>query len=369
MAAEMLRTFDHFVDHVSTVPAIAGQSVQLYVREKVRADLVDKPQGAQTGAQSAFRGAVLMVHGGYWPCTPAFDLAHEDYSWMAALALRGWDVYAMDMTGYGRSPRPLMDDPRNLDPKQQPLLVPGTLTAPVAPLHPFDLVTSDSEADDIDRVVDFIRARRGLEKIHLIGWSGGGCRTGCYTGRHPEKIERLMIYASSNYRRDGSKKPDQIPKSGAPMTLQTFDDFIEKRWNPAISCPDQVAPGMKDVAWAASIASDPIGAKWGKGGLRGPSRTYWGWNRDGAAKLTLPVLVMVGDGDRLLESNRELYADLAASPKAFVEFACGSHFAQWEKPRHLMHRLSAAWLEDLTVDGFAPGVYRADGSGKVIVQT
>jgi pimeloyl-ACP methyl ester carboxylesterase len=149
-----LTTLDHFVDHVSTVPVIAGQAVKLYLREKARADLLDHPAG--------FKGALLMLHGGYWPCTPAFDLAHEDYSWMAALARQGWDVYAMDMTGYGRSPRPLMDDPRNLDPAQQPLLIPGTLSAPVEPLYPFDLVTSDSEADDIDRVVEFIRARRGL---------------------------------------------------------------------------------------------------------------------------------------------------------------------------------------------------------------
>ncbi len=355
MTDSPLTTFDHFVDHLSTVPAIAGQSVQLYVREKARADLVDKPSG--------FKGAVLMLHGGYWPCTPAFDLAHEDYSWMAALARRGWDVYAMDMTGYGRSPRPLMDDPRNLDPTQQTLLVPDTLAAPVDPLYPFHLVTSDSEADDIDRVVDFIRARRGVAQICLIGWSGGGCRSGTYIARHPEKIARLVIYASSNYLRDGSKKPDQIPKLGAPMTMQMYDDFIAKRWDPAISCADQVAPGMKDLAWRESVASDPVGAKWGKGGLRGPSRTYWGWNRDGAATLTLPTLVMIGDGDRLLSANRDLYADLGASPKAFVEFACGSHFAQWEKQRHLMHRLSAAWLESMTVDGAPPGVYRADGAG------
>lgn len=361
MADAALITFDHVVDHVSTAPAIAGQSVQLYLREKARADLVDNPAG--------FRGVLLMLHGGYWPCTPAFDLAHEDYSWMAALARRGWDVYAMDMLGYGRSSRPLMDDPRNLPAEQQELLSPHVLAAPAAPTYPFDLVTSDSEADDIDRVVDFIRARRGVDRVCLIGWSGGGCRSGTYIARHPEKIARLVVYASSNYQRDGSRKPAQVPKPGTPMTLQTYEDFITKRWDPAISRADQVAPGLKEVAWQASLASDPLGATWGlaggKGGLRGPSRTYWGWNRDGAAQVTLPTLVMVGDGDRLLPSNRELYADLGASPKAFVEFACGSHFAQWEKQRHLLHRLSAAWLEETTVDGAAPGVYRADENGSL----
>ncbi len=52
-----------------------------------------------------------MVHGGYWPGTMAFDFGHKDYSWMAALARAGLDVFAMDMTGYGFSSRPLMDEP------------------------------------------------------------------------------------------------------------------------------------------------------------------------------------------------------------------------------------------------------------------
>src|SRR5919197_842033 len=38
--SEQMLTIDHFVPHVSTAPAIAGQSVQLYAREKVLAGAV-----------------------------------------------------------------------------------------------------------------------------------------------------------------------------------------------------------------------------------------------------------------------------------------------------------------------------------------
>jgi pimeloyl-ACP methyl ester carboxylesterase len=361
MSAETLTTVERLLDHVTTIPVIAGQKVQLYLREKARADLLAKPED--------FVGVVLMLHGGFWPCTPAFDLDHEDYSWMAFLARRGWDVFAMDMMGYGHSTRPLMDDPRNLAPAQQPMLVPGVLGKTVAPPYPFKLVTSDSEAHDIDRVVDFIRDLRGVHQICLIGWSGGGCRSGTYTARHQEKISRLVIYASSNYLPDGSCKPDQIPETGAPMNLQTYDDFIQKRWDPAIRCADQVAPGMKDVAWRHSIESDPIGASWGPGGLRGPNRTYWGWNGAGAATLKLPTLVMIGEGDRMLDANKALFADLGARPKTFLEIACGSHFAQWEKSRHVLHRASAAWLETTTLEGLPPGRYRADDAGAIAPMT
>src|SRR5262245_43848326 len=103
-------TIDRLVDHTSTVPAIAGQKVNLFVREKVSAKLLEQ------GAGKPFeRKVVLMVHGGFSPATLAFDVNYRDYSWMERLAAEGFDVFAMDMTGYGRSSRPpMMDDPCNL---------------------------------------------------------------------------------------------------------------------------------------------------------------------------------------------------------------------------------------------------------------
>ena len=345
-------TIDRWLDHTSTAPAIAGQPVKLFVRERLREDRAAAPG----------RGAVLMVHGGYWPAELAFDFPHQDYSWMAALARAGWDVFALDMTGYGRSSRPLMDDPGNLDPAQQPLLVPHVLAAPRPPSAPVKLTTSDSETDDIDRVVEFIRTLRGVERVALIGWSGGGCRVGCYTARHPGKVERLVIYASSNYVRDAVGAPPAVlPESGFPMTLQTRAGMDTERWGPAITCDRQVAPGIADLAWQHCMASDPVGAAWG--GLRGPTRSYWQWHRRTAANVRQPCLLMIGTNDRLLAANRSLYEDLGCGEKVMVEIACASHFAQWEMQRHLLHRLSLAWLDGAGVQGTTSGRFAADAAG------
>jgi alpha-beta hydrolase superfamily lysophospholipase len=54
-----------------------------------------------------------MVAGATVSVVPAFDLQFENYSWMEYLATAGFDVFAMDVTGYGLSPRPMMDDPCN----------------------------------------------------------------------------------------------------------------------------------------------------------------------------------------------------------------------------------------------------------------
>ena len=65
----MLITRDHFVPHVSTVPANAGQTVGLYVREKVKA----RPGPAKGRV-------VLFVHGATVPAVPDFDLDYKSYN-------------------------------------------------------------------------------------------------------------------------------------------------------------------------------------------------------------------------------------------------------------------------------------------------
>jgi len=51
---------------------------------------------------------------------------------MAYLAQAGFDVFAMDMSGYGRSTRPTaMNDPCNLAREQQTTFIPNLLSAHV----------------------------------------------------------------------------------------------------------------------------------------------------------------------------------------------------------------------------------------------
>ena len=121
---------DHYVRVRSTVPAIDGQTTQIYVREVVRAGEVLREPAASDRV-------VLFVHGAGTPAEVAFDVPFEDYSWIAYLARAGFDVFAMDVTGYGRSTRPAaMNDPCNLTHEQQLTFVPGLLAAPCAPVLP-----------------------------------------------------------------------------------------------------------------------------------------------------------------------------------------------------------------------------------------
>ncbi len=352
-------TIDRLVSHASTVPAAAGKPVDLFVREKSPAAIVE--------AGKALPGkVVLFVHGGFSPATVAFDVPYRDYSWMAHLARAGYATFAMDMTGYGQSGRPTMDDPCNLNPRQQPLLVGRNLKEPCTASYPFELVSSDSESADIDRVVDFIRALRGVDKITLIGWSGGGIRTGTYLARHPDKVDRWIVHASSNYdRRNPSEPPAALPKPGFPMNIQVREVGERQRWLGTVKCQDTIEPGMPELMWKLSMESDPLAAQWGPGALRAPTRTYWGWNAAAAAKIKVPTLIMVGEEDDLIASNRHLHEDLGATDKAFLAITCATHFVGWEKQHRVLKRASLEWLERGTLTGKKSGTFRADAEGRI----
>src|SRR5258708_23039610 len=105
---EHILTVDHYVSVHSTVPFMSGQIAQIYVRERVQAGMILR-------AASVADRVVLFVHGAGTPAEVSFDVPYQDYSWMAYLAQAGFDVFAMDTTGYGRSARPApMNDPCNL---------------------------------------------------------------------------------------------------------------------------------------------------------------------------------------------------------------------------------------------------------------
>jgi pimeloyl-ACP methyl ester carboxylesterase len=351
-ASDGLRTIDHQVPHISTVPANKDAQVQIFVREKVLAAEAATP-----------RPVVLMVHGGISPSTLAFDVEHGTYSWMAYLARAGFDVFAMDMTGYGRSAHPKMDDPCNVGPAQQKTLMPQTLKEACKPSYPYQLVSRQSEHDELDRVIEYIRKLRGVAKVNLLGWSGGGYRTGTYTSQRPEKVEKLVIFASSNYsRKNSSTPPASLPAAGFPITIQSRELGEKQRWFPFAKCSDQIEPGMADRIWELSKELDPLGMTWGPGVMRAPTRTYWGWNAEEAKKIRVPTLVMLGEFDELNASNKQLYEDLGAESKVFVSIPCGSHFLVWEKNHGALHEASRQWLTSGTFDGAARGEFRMKGA-------
>jgi pimeloyl-ACP methyl ester carboxylesterase len=345
-----LATADHYVRVKSSAPSIAGQEAQIYVREVVLASKA-------TRGGPAPDGVVLFVHGAGTPAEVTFDVPYKDYSWMAYLARSGFDVFSMDMTGYGRSTRPpAMSDPCNFSREQQAQFVPGLIPAPCAPSHPSPITTMDSDWNDIGTVVEHLRALRRVEKVSIVGWSQGGPRAAGYAARNPEKVARLVILAPAYTRAGPTTAPNPLPASAGSMTAQSRADFTAN-WDRQVGCPEQYEAAASAAVWSEMLASDSIGATWGTGVRRAPAVPTWGFNQAVVAKMQTPFLMVTGAHDKQVvpQRVRELYADLGSKEKVIVDLACSSHNAMWERNHLLLFKASLDWLKDGKVNGISQG--------------
>lgn len=347
--SQRILAVDHYVPNVSIVPAIAGQTVQLYVRERV------KPATMQRGAPPDDR-VVLFVHGAGTPAEVAFDVPYEGYSWMEYLAAAGFDVFAMDMTGYGRSTRPnVMNDACNLSREQQLALG----REPCGATLDTQLTTIASDWDDIDAVVEYIRALRDTPRVSLVGWSLGGPRAGGYASRNPDKVAKLVLLAPAYNRSSAQTPPEPSPARGAAFNTQSHADFTAN-WDRQVGCSLQYEPGVAAAVWADMLRSDPVGATWGQGVRRAPNTTSWGFGQAAVAGMQAPTLMVAAIHDKqvLPERVHDYFADLGAQNKVLLDLGCSSHNAMWETNHDILFRASLEWLTRGTVEGQASGTVR-----------
>lgn len=356
---QKLLTTDRFVPHVSTVPANRGRIVGLHLRERILAGKLDRK-----GADSA--RVVLFIHGGYSPSVVAYDLEYRDYSWMGQLACAGFDVFAMTHTGYGASPKPMMDDPCNVDAADQVQLIPRVLKDTCPSRYPFKLVSSRTEWDEVESVAGFIRALRQTDKISLVGWSTGAPRAGGFAALHPEQVDKLVLLAPSPFFQSDTP-PDRMPEPGAPVILQSHEMLMNQRWQNHVRTAGQVEhPEVREVMWRALMLEDGLGEQWGPEGvgvMRAPHRMNYGW-RASAARLITPTLVMLGEHDNY-EKRRDAWGGLASPHKVFVRIDGGSHFVQYERGRHVVHRFAEEWLKSGSIGGEARAEFRTDWDGRL----
>jgi len=345
-----LLSIDHFVRVKSSAPATNGQFAQIYVRERV----------VSRNLLRGSSGVVLFVHGAGTPAEVAFDVPYGDYSWMAYLANAGFDVFSMDMEGYGRSTRPtVMNDPCNLSREQQVLFVPALIAAPCASSFQGSPTNIASDWNDIAAAVDYVRALRHVDRVNLAGWSQGGPRAGGFTAQHPDRVQRLVLLAPA-YARTGPDSAPAAPRADAVVFNTQSQKEFDANWNRQVGCADQYDKDVSRSVWSEMVASDPIGATWATGVRRAPTVPSWGFNKNVVSKSQTPTLMVTGVHDKQVPPARvrEYYEDLGAPEKVFVDLACSSHNAMWEKNHLLLFQASLEWFQQGTVNGAKTGMLK-----------
>jgi len=193
LAAQTVNGVEHWVEH-------AGN--KLYVWEKYAGNPGGKP-------------VVILAHGSATAGRGSFDLqvpGKPSYSLMDFLARENFDVFALDVRGFGRS------------------------------THPDSPMTTKEASEDLNAVVDYILKLRKSQKVHLLGWSWGTQYGGMFVMAHPEKVAKYVSYAQMHV-----NSPDIAKRR---PNIENF------RKNPYISIPEAGwKPRFHSMTPAA--ASDP----------------------------------------------------------------------------------------------------------------
>ncbi len=301
--------------------------ISLYVRNKRPADL--KTFSAQR--------TLLYVHGATYPSETAFDLVLDGLSWMDFIACHGWDVYLVDLRGYGRSTRP----PEMAQPAEQ--------NAPI--------VDTAVAVRDVGSAVEHVLARRKLERLSLLGWSWGTSIMGTFAAANPETVQRLVLYAPLWLR----QTPSLIGSDG-PLGAyrQVSQEQARKRWLngvPAQAQADLIPEGWFE-AWAkATWATDPDSVKWNPPVLRAPNgviqdvREYWAAQRPyyDPRAIRAPTLLIHGEWDQDTPGYmaQALFGLLENAPwKRLVVIGEGTHTVIMERNRMQLLREVQLFLDE-----------------------
>ena len=312
------------------VPSDPGISV--YVRNK-------RPSGMTSFSPEK---TVLYVHGATYPSETAFDLRLDGLSWMDYIAKAGYDVWLVDVRGYGGSTRPpAMDQPANANP-------------------PF--ATTAEAVRDVGAAVDHILKKRGIPKLNLIGWSWGTATMAWYTAQNNAKVHKLVLYAPLWIRTTAS-----LVQAGAgpvPAYRTVPMSAAKQRWLTGVA-PDKqkdlIPPGWFE-AWAdATWKTDPKAMAQNPPTLRAPngiiadSQRYWA---AGPGKATMPfdpadiraptlLIKAEWDADTPAYMAQALFPLLKNSPyKRYIELGEGTHTIIMEKNRMHLFREVQLFLDE-----------------------
>jgi pimeloyl-ACP methyl ester carboxylesterase len=301
--------------------------IEIFVRNKRPANL------------SAFSPArtLLFVHGATYPASSSFDLDLDGMSWMDYIASRSFDVYLLDLRGYGRSTRPKEMAEK---PEANPPIVRG-----------------DVAIKDIGLVVDFILKRRGIPRLNLMGWSWGTTLMATYTAGHNEKVERLVLYAPVWIR----TTPSLVQAGPGPLGAYRVvtREVAKQRWYTGV--PEDKKASLIPTGWFdtwadATWSTDPEGAKANPAVIRAPNGVladgleFFGAGKPyyDPSKITVPTLLVDAEWDRDAPPYmaQTLFPLLVSSPnKRYVELAEGTHTIMMEKNRLRLFETVQAFLE------------------------
>ena len=238
------------------------------------------------------KGIILFIHGRTWSAIPDFDLQveGEDLSLMDGMVEQGYTTYALDLRGYGSTPR---DNSQWNSPNKA--------------------------AQDILNILHWISVKHNNKKVHLFGWSMGSTLTLLATQKNPKDIASLTVFGFW-------KDLDAIiPKDSKDFKLKKSTNTAKNAASDFI-VPNSISQNAIDTYVNMALKHDPIRADW---------RHQSQYNNINPSVITTPVLILQGEHDPIgpTEKQAKLFTRLRTANKSWIVISGGDHAAFMEKPR------------------------------------
>lgn len=307
---------------------LGDTGLNVYLRNK-------RPKGV---AQFGPDRTLLFVHGATFPASVVFDMPIDGQSWMDYIAQRGFDVWLMDLPGYGLSDR------------QKEMNGPAEAGAPVT--------TTETAIAAVAAAVDFICGECGLYDLDLMGWSWGTAIMAGYTQANPSRVRKLALFAPLWLIKGTPTIGDPNAKLGVWRSVTREE--AKARWLrgvPEDAQADLVQPGVFDAFWERALASDPKGASMNPPALRAPNGVLFDvgryWTKEqptwDPSKIDCPVLIVLGewDADTPPSMANKIFPQLTnAERKRLVILGRGTHTMALESERYALFAEVQRFLED-----------------------
>ncbi|BAL84547.1 putative hydrolase (plasmid) [Selenomonas ruminantium subsp. lactilytica TAM6421] len=256
---------------------------------------------------------ILFVHGVTYS-SHEFDVDYGDYSLTRYLARHGFEVWLLDIAGFGRS-----GEVRN-----------GFLP------------DSDYAAEDIAAAVRCILARHNLPSMDILGWSWGTVTSGRFAAKYPELVHRLVLYA---------------PIVAGLGDVRVKEPFHKNTWEHAADDFQKTADGSIDFNITEKAVADTYLANaWHYDKDTSPN----GGRRDllvsskkrliPTAEIKAPVLIIAGTNDPYVtpEMCAEAYKTLPNKDSRLEIIPGAAHAMLMERPYYKLFREN---VMDFLVEG------------------
>lgn len=237
--------------------------------------------------------SILLVHGRTWSAIPDFDLQveGEELSLMDGLVTEGYAVYAIDLRGYGETPR-----------------------------DSSGWQTPNKGASDVANALDWIAKHRNDDMApHLFGWSMGSTISHLTSQKNPELMSSLTLfgYWKDSDQTFGPDPEDLTPNRSQNTAEAAASDFI---------IPGSISQKAIDAYVALALKYDPI---------RVDMKSMDQFNALDPSKVTTPTLILQGEKDPIGPTpiQTKLFERLGTAHKQWTVIQGGDHAAFMETPR------------------------------------